>query len=843
MGIFDWTIEELWNKLKEITRPIWGPIVDLINYLRSHVSDWFCEIADRILNLGASIGYWVSQHFTSLITWITDKLDQLGSWISQGLTWIRDHLDQIGVQIALSAQGIPPTLSREMAPHLTEMSLTQQASVEELARKIGEYLREHSETLSLQQAQILGPLAGPVASVATVGMDVLDHVLPSLSYLKEWGEGRTPEERERLFSALMSHLMTSILGELPFQTDVGKRFQEEARRELSGTPKHPTDLIRFMIGLPGRLLYELLFWLFDPAGPPSLSQAKMVMGDFYTLALAINILSGFAEYVVSALSLSIEKGILQKAVNMFYWTTGLAWVAWVGLSPIFRHRVVEPIDKWFKEEFRTTEPTRAMLDDMWEAGVISDEEYGTWMGKLGYPDDVIDRWKSVVLLKTVKNVTREMLSAWYRADLIDEDMFRQMLHTLRYPPWAIENIIEYETLRKEREKKGETREATASMWSRWFRAGLVDESSYRHALEVLGYDPETTDLMVAYDKWRMETSTEEPEREATRSMIEAWYKADLIDDDEFRARLRDLKYPDDVIERELQYLKWLKSKATAPESREATREMWSAWFRYGVVTEEEYERALLDMGYSPEDVARIIAYDKLRLRKEPEPMFKKLSLTQIRDAYRRGLITKEEAVERIALLGYSDEDMELVAKLILTEPEEDYRELTRSLLAQAFHRGLIDADSFRERLIELGYSPEDAELIVLIEKSKQELSPEEVNIRIITPTQALNAWSRGVISVDDCVEILRKHNYPEDQIQILLGLECYDKLRDLRFPEDVIEVVLSNVEGRVRATEALWRFIRGYISETDLRSELEGAGYPSEVVDTLIEIVSGLRGG
>lgn len=109
----------------------------------------------------------------------------------------------------------------------------------------------------------------------------------------------------------------------------------------------------------------------------------------------------------------------------------------------------------------------------------------------------------------------------------------------------------------------------------------------------------------------------EANRVAPRSTLMMWRREGQIDDDEFRAMMRERGYPDVDVER---YLADAKRDKPRPPKPSPTSPPWPRpkgsahpaqarllkWYNDGVISLEDYAGGLTDLGYTPGDVARFV---------------------------------------------------------------------------------------------------------------------------------------------------------------------------------------------------------------------------------------------
>jgi len=115
------------------------------------------------------------------------------------------------------------------------------------------------------------------------------------------------------------------------------------------------------------------------------------------------------------------------------------------------------------------------------------------------------------------------------------------------------NITNYEKLierledREKEKTKEEIKELNRSLLDRLFIANLISEEDYRSKLRDLGYTDADIDLLVALAETKKEVRVEEPKLLSKSDILRA-YKEELIDEDTAKNKLRALNYTDEDIE-------------------------------------------------------------------------------------------------------------------------------------------------------------------------------------------------------------------------------------------------------------------------------------------------------
>ena len=836
MSFLSSTLEDIWKTLREITRPIWEPILNIFSWIYNSLD----SLAKNINNFVSTIAYDIGKHIWGFFEWVVSgiktAIENVWHEITSVGKMIHDVLDWVGKQIS----NVIMEQIRNVYESITWVGRQVIDAFNDAQVVVNNFVHTFPQTLDQVGKTVTKSLDETLTGkVQVIADEIRLSRVPqeeTIKYLWQWIEFAQRFGQNPILGApiAMSELMRLIVPLIPEPT---------AREKVGQFSDFFYALMHFDFDTAARLwdkiavqLYDAIYGQFNPEERPSLEQAKRISMDLFLTNLSINLAVTTIEIVDSVSSLGIMKDIMRGFLRDFYWTSGLAWVAWVTLSSVLRHRVTEPFDKWFLETYRTEYPSMGMLEDMLQYGQMSEEEWKKWMAKRGYPDDVIEKFLATLRQKWKKDVTKELLSQLYQNDIINEDTFRKELSELNYPPDVINYIIQLEKRKKEKKAKGAEREASYQMWSSWFRVGLISESEFREALKDLGYSPEVINLMVSYEKWRLKQSLQEPEKDATRSLLERFYKEDLINDSQFIAWMRELGYKDEVIQLDLQYLKKIKSEGEKNETRDATRSMLEAWFRVGIIDESEFYEYLKKLGYPDDIVRKIILYNKIKIQSQPEERKKLLTVSQITEAFQRGVISREEAVKRFLDLGYSPEDASILAAIYLVTQTSETKELTRSLLEKAFIKGLIDEVGFRERLISMGYSEADANLIITLTKLRIKVEPEEVGLKKLTATQILNSMSRWIITPSDAKKMLMDLGYDEKTTEILMANEFYEWMKNEGVHKYIIELLMENPNRVPKAYDILTE-IKKHRDIEGAFQEMSKRGFSDELISFIRKVV------
>jgi len=168
------------------------------------------------------------------------------------------------------------------------------------------------------------------------------------------------------------------------------------------------------------------------------------------------------------------------------------------------------------------------------------------------------------------------------------------------------------------------------------------------------------------------TLTPEEPPTLTVGRILSAYKAGVLTEEQLRTELGARAYSPTDID-----ILVATETAKLPKPKAAARKLLSlgdlrAMFDLGIITTEEFEAALMDRDYTPEDAARIIilqqARQAARMPKPTQEERRQLPLSDLKAMFTLGIITEEELRAELAARQYSLEDIDreialLVAKI------------------------------------------------------------------------------------------------------------------------------------------------------------------------------------
>jgi len=248
----------------------------------------------------------------------------------------------------------------------------------------------------------------------------------------------------------------------------------------------------------------------------------------------------------------------------------------------------------------------------------------------------------------------------------------------------------------------------------------------------------------------------------TRVDIRRMYDLGLVTRQEVKDNYLDLGYDEEHAEK---MTVWTLAYVLAVEMR--------ARYSKGWVTEAEVRTALLETGMPAERVndylEKIIKADASeRTAKERD-----LTKTDITRSVKKGLLTKDEGIERLIDLGYAEDEAAFIVDITVTESiseeiEAD-RELSKADIIKGLALGYFTEVQGLEMLQKLGYDKTEAQYIIDIRVPAKK--PEKLVVeRDLTKAEIVKGVKKEIISWDQGKNMLMDEGYDEWESDYILAI-------------------------------------------------------------------------
>ena len=170
-------------------------------------------------------------------------------------------------------------------------------------------------------------------------------------------------------------------------------------------------------------------------------------------------------------------------------------------------------------------------------------------------------------------------------------------------------------------------------------------------------------------------------------------------------------------------------------------------------------------------------YDKRWRQRLLAISYSPLTRVDLRRIYELGLIDDKELKARLMELGYTKKDAELLLEFYKTFREEEAREYTKTEIKNLLYYGLVGEAEAKVLLERLGYTEEDAKTLIELWKAKIAEKDMRETQKYIRDAYALGEITRAEAEVE-----LRKIGLSEEVIAVVLDKEDKRRLSSQKLP-------------------------------------------------------------
>jgi len=431
------------------------------------------------------------------------------------------------------------------------------------------------------------------------------------------------------------------------------------------------------------------------------------------------------------------------------------------------------------------------------AALIGESRYREILGDLNYTDEAIDLEIAVSSLtahEEAKSLSVSQLKEAYLSNVITEVESTSGLLALGFRSDEISTLIETWKRSRAPDVLRVNKQTILQALSR----GVLTESEARYKLAELHYPPEDVDLILKTAQ--AEGGFTKP-KASIGQLIEG-ARNNLITVTELENELRSRGYPDfdatliirlATFERKLEltpeqildaYAAGILTATAAEESlvaagytrttaamrvRTTTLDVEAkrpraplgvlmALTATGMMTEENLRAWLVERGYQNADIAAIIAAS---LYKPLTP----LSQNMVVNAYVAGVLNRDDALGKLAILGLSAADANTIlltaeSRMTVTQPRASI-----SVYVAATRDGILTANQLRDKLASIGLAGEDIELFVQLAI----YSPAEP-AKKLSKTEAIEAYKAFIFTRVDALRRLEMLGYGLEDADVLLHM-------------------------------------------------------------------------
>jgi hypothetical protein len=512
---------------------------------------------------------------------------------------------------------------------------------------------------------------------------------------------------DRFVSGTKTLLQAGMLNPNVFETQVGKDIATEFNEKWSNSPGGLDDvgamLFDIIIGRIAKVQFEAISGVNVGKDTPYLEK----MFDQMAISTDITVLMTQLGIAIETLSLG-QIDTVVDSFNMYLDKSGYSQLTQFGYGMILASALGPLVQKEILYDTRPTMFDPSTLTDMYYKNLIMGEGYLDSMHKLGYTyDKSIDFLEMSKFFPSAGDFIRFMVREVYRSDVVEKYGYDE--------DFPIAEIMPKESL------------------PTWIRDTTGDRDlTFAEIIKMGRLDPE---ILTWY--WRSHWELPSP------LMGYEMLHRGLINEEELTDLLRIGDYAPFWIPKMI-------GISYSPYTRVDARRM----FETGTLSDDEYLRAIQDIGYPLDKAEKLLEW---ATRKKMGAQ-KDLTMSMVLDAYETGLKDRKWAIESLYDVGYDTDEAELIVSLTdYAITQKDLRNNIK-MLSTKFVNGLITLPLFKSQLDKLG----------LNEAQKNKATSDatlEKDSKIMLPTRSnLGSWlSLGLISeVDYKVRMTIRGYQPED---------------------------------------------------------------------------------
>lgn len=255
------------------------------------------------------------------------------------------------------------------------------------------------------------------------------------------------------------------------------------------------------------------------------------------------------------------------------------------------------------------------------------------------------------------------------------------------------------------------------------------------------------------------------------------------------------------------------------------------FYHVGVYTQQNVYDAYIKLGFSPEDASKQTEFtvENDRLGELPKQV-RLRSLTEglVVKAYKEGILAKQDAINRLAQVGYTASDANLILDIEtqtaniakLADKTQSYHDKAVSLVLKDYSNGVISRQDATNYLVEIGVPQAQAQIELYYSEIER-----ITNLKSLVINHVRSAYSKGQIDKASATNLMLTHGFGMSEIELL-------------FEELDIVVTLRSKELTLAQVTSLAK--KGIITPEEFAQELVNLGYNDKHIGWLISETFGV---
>lgn len=427
----------------------------------------------------------------------------------------------------------------------------------------------------------------------------------------------------------------------------------------------------------------------------------------------------------------------------------------------------EDVSLWIEQSYRTL--SGGELWDLYHNGTLDKAEMDRRLRALGYnPADLPLLYKSNEKEET-KDAPRYLMATLKQSfleDRLGEDELRQIMASMNFAAREIDLYVTNLLV----QKADDGRSLTTAQIHTLYKERVIGRDEAIHALRELDYSAQIAGQLVqAWDNLALPKASR-----INKSTILEGYTGGALGRDEATGLLeREAGYTPEKAELLLRIEEaGVKAKVTAPTVKGVGLSTLADFVESGLITREDLAGRAELAQYSAADRARLV--DMLFLQAQVKAPVVELPEATLKKAFVAGVLSRDQLLARLQARGLSPEDAAIVVATTEAEHPEVFAEAAPKLLKQpsvgalqlTLQRGLIDEAAFRDKLAAQGYSAEAAEIFLLNAQYQAPAEPKQ-----LTKADVMKLFREGVIGRAEAQRRLIALGYTAVDVELLVKSE------------------------------------------------------------------------
>lgn len=418
--------------------------------------------------------------------------------------------------------------------------------------------------------------------------------------------------------------------------------------------------------------------------------------------------------------------------------------------------------------------SKSDVENAYKNNIIGVPEVHHYLGESGYDTEAISllvqTWNAEKKPDVLKLNRTTILDAW-EANLIDRAHAVSLLVDLGYSQRDANLIVDADLTLRKRQAEIEPLSLSQGLIQRAWRAGVIDETEVRDSLIELGYTAGDAETLFRTFQIEAQREGETTRRQPSQGVIIQAFLLNLLDRGGTRTRLTSIGFSQEDANFLIDTAIAGRREEEADIVRKLSRFDIVNAYDVGLFTREESKDALTGLGYTVENAEILLtSFERQRSEREEEDA-RELREAHILDAYALDLISRPRAHDLLEGIGFTEQDATFILnnedEALARREEETARRLSDGFILRTYEQGILTRNQARERLIENGLSEVDAELALssVDQRIEASLTPEP---RRLDRGVVVQSFLVGLITRERARGHLIEIGYTEDDAELIL---------------------------------------------------------------------------